>query len=81
MIRKPCTVEIGGVAVGQAPWNRPEFFTTGPGLHRLTVSFPYVCKKRLGEATIEFDARAGQTIDADYRLGGLLRARGSLSIP
>jgi hypothetical protein len=78
---KPFTVEIDGVAVGQARWNRPEFFTTGPGRHRLTVSFPYLWTKRLGEATIEFDTQAEQTIDAEYRLGGLVRGRGSLSIP
>jgi hypothetical protein len=81
VIMKPFTVEIDGVAVGQARWNRPEFFTTGPGRHSLTVSFSYLWKKRQGEATIEFDTRADQTIDAEYRLGGLVRARGSLSIP
>ena len=48
VIMKPFTVEIDGVTVGQARWNRPEFFTTGPGRHRLTVSFPYLWKKRLG---------------------------------
>jgi hypothetical protein len=80
VIMKPFTVEIDGVAVGQARWNRPEFFTIGPGRRRLTVSFPYLWKKRLGEATLEFDARADQTIDAEYRLGGLVRARPSLSI-
>jgi hypothetical protein len=80
VIMKPFTVEIDGIAVGQARWNRPEFFTTGPGPHRVTVSFPYLWKKRLGEATIEFNARADQTIDAEYRLGGLVRGRGSLSI-
>jgi hypothetical protein len=78
---KPLTVEIDGVAVGMARWNRREFFTTGPGRHRLTVSFPYLWKKRLGEATIEFDTRADQTIDAEYRLRGLVRALGSLRIP
>jgi hypothetical protein len=78
---KPFTVEIDGVAVGQVRWNRSEFFTTSRGRHRLTVSFPYLWKKRLGEATIEFDARADQTIDAEYRLGGLMRGRGSLNIP
>jgi hypothetical protein len=80
VIMKPFTVEIDGVAVGQVRWNRPEFFTIGPGRRRLTVSFPYLWKKRLGEAALEFDARADQTIDAEYRLGGLVRARPSLSI-
>jgi len=81
VIMKPFTVEIDGVAVGQARWNRPEFFTTAPGRHLLTVSFPYLWKKRLGEATIEFDTCVDQTIDAVYRLGGLVSARASLSIP
>jgi hypothetical protein len=81
VIMKPFTVEIDGVAVGQARWNRPEFFTTGLGRHRLTVSFPYLWKKRLGEATLEFDTGADQSIDAEYRLGGLVGASGSLSIP
>jgi hypothetical protein len=81
VLRKPCTIEIDGVVVGQLGWNRREFFTTGPGRHRLRVSFSYLWTKRLGEATIEFDTRAEQTVDAEYRLGGLVRVRGSLSIP
>jgi hypothetical protein len=80
VLMKPLTVEIDGVAVGTVRWNRRDFFTTGPGRHRLTVSFPYLWKKRLGEATIEFDARADQTMDAEYRLRGLVRALGSLRI-
>jgi hypothetical protein len=81
VLMRPLTVEIDDVSVGEVRWNRSEFFTTGPGRHRVTVSFPYLWTKRLGEATIEFDARADQTIDAEYRLGGLVRGRGSLSIP
>jgi len=79
--QKPATVEIDGVPVGHARWDRPEFFATGPGRHRLTVSFPYLWKKRICEATIEVDIPAEQTIDAEYRVAGLVRGTGSLTIP
>jgi hypothetical protein len=38
-------------------------------------------KKRICEATIELDIPADRTIDAEYRVAGLVRGRGSLNIP
>jgi len=77
---KPVAVEIDDAPAGEAHWGRPQFLAASAGSHQLTVSFPYLGKKRTGEATMTIDIVADQTVDIGYRSPWILTNKGSLTI-
>jgi hypothetical protein len=79
-VTQPVIVEIDGATVGTAPWGRPAFFETQPGSHRLTVSYPYLWKERMDEASLDLHVEEGQTVEVEYRSSGLTMRRGTLAV-
>ena len=80
LITKPATVEIDGVAAGEAKWGRAQFFAADAGAHDVTVCFRYLGKQRTGEATMKLDVAAGQTVDVLYRSPWIVTNKGSLTV-
>ena len=79
LILKPATVELDGAVAGSAKWGQPAIFPAGPGAHRVLVYFPYLGKKRCGEATLEVDVAEGQVVDLVYRSPWVITMRGSIT--
>jgi hypothetical protein len=80
LVTKPVAVEIDGAPAGEALWGRPQFFATNAASHQLTVTFHYLGKKRTGEATLNIDVVADQTVEVGYRSPWVLTNKGSLTI-
>lgn len=79
MIMQSPTVEIDGVAAGQARWGQPTFFPTTPGRRRLAMSFRYLGRPRIGPADLEVDVAPDQTVDVLYRSPWIVLNKGSLT--
>ena len=79
LIMSPATVEIDGAAAGEARWGKPAVFPTPPGPHRLTVSFPYLGKKRVGAANLDVTVGPDQVVAVLYRSPWIIFNAGSIT--
>lgn len=79
LITKPVSVEIDGVEVGRGKWSKPTVFSTTPGTHTVTVSFPYLGKQRIAEASISISLADGATMNLLYRSPWIVTRSGSIT--
>jgi hypothetical protein len=80
LILKPAVVEIDGAEVGGGKWSKRTEFATTPGAHVVTVSFPYLGKRRIAEATLSVTVAEGGTTELLYRSPWIVTNAGSLTV-
>jgi hypothetical protein len=80
LITKPANIEVDGVPTAQARWGKAQVVDVPPGRHRVTASFPYFGKKRLGEASVDVDVVEGQVADVTYHTPRIVTNAGTMSV-
>ena len=82
LITTPLTVEVDGEVVGTVKWGAAKTaeFCIAAGDHRLTAYFPYLGRKRTGEASIGVRVPADAAVAVTYRSPFLVTQKGSLKL-